>query len=134
MYKLFYLIISFTLCAALGLLPAWLCFAAVFVLYSFFNVEPSFSWEIPMGPVLSDICLKLCSEYDFELFRILAVFAAGLTALTAPKKLFLYLPAAAALIFIGIDNSVRIYILSAFVWCATASVFKEKLTFRKKYC
>ena len=134
MYKLFYLVISFTLCAALGLLPAWLCFTAVFILYAFFNIEPSFLWEIPMGAVISDIFVKLCSEYDFELFRILAVFAAGIIALSSPKKLLLYLPAAAALIFTEADNSVRIYILSAFIWCAAASAFKEKLIFRKKYC
>lgn len=133
MSKLFYLIISFTLCAALGLTTAWLCLAAIFVLYSF-SVSPSFSWEIPMAAVTSDLCLRLCAEYDLELFRILAVSAAAIIALTAPRKLRLYLPVSAALIFADADNSVRIYMLSAFIWCAAAAVFKEKRVFRKKYC
>lgn len=123
MNKIFYGAVSFFICLVLGLPYEWLCFAPVFVLFSYKELSSSMIWEIPMGCVAADIVLRFCSEYEPGLFRWLTVAAAAVIALTSPKKLFLFFPLVIALLISKTAAATGTFIIAAALWCGIRSAF-----------
>lgn len=99
------ILISFILCAFLGVVRGWAWFFPVYLLFSYKNLDSSLVWEIPLWCYGTSILILFMPDLCFEIFRILLPCAALLIALTKPKKMLIFFPIAMLMLFLKNDEA-----------------------------
>lgn len=130
MRKIFYVLITFAVCALSGAGGLWIGFAAAFLLLSLKNANSSILWEIPMGVLICSIASDVFSGGEITLIRILIPITAALFAGFYPKKLFLFFPL--AIVSLVLRDTYGISVMCASMWCGVRNVFaKNNFTIKK---
>ncbi len=88
MKSLFYFIVSFCVCAILGISSLWVGFGAVMLLFNR-KITSSMPWEIAISVLVLSIAADIFPGQEVNILRVFIPAAAVLTACTKPKKLII---------------------------------------------
>ena len=122
------ILISFILCAVLGVASGWACFFPVYLLLSYKNLDSSLMWEIPLWCYATSVLIIFTTEFHFELFRVLVPCAALLIALTTPKKMLVFFPIAILMLCLKNDEA-GIYAMMASIICSFHKLYHKTAPF-----
>lgn len=96
-------LISFIVCAFSGLFYGWMWIFPIYFLFSAFVFKESLVWEIPLGALAASVLILFFPENTNELFKCFVLLGSILVSVFSPKKLFLYFPLCALLLFLKND-------------------------------
>lgn len=132
MRKIIFIVISFALCALGNLSQEWLYFSPFFLLFSLPNINSSLMWEIPAGCIVTDILFFIGKDYDSIIFRLLIVIAASLIPISSLKKLLVFFPLAACLLFSNAGDRLCGFIMAGIIISTADEIIRNKSMSKNK--
>ena len=92
MRKILYIAITFIICYILKTDHIWLGFVSTLLLISFFKIEDSFLWEIPLATLFCNVFEIAFIQDTRMLIYILALASTLLICVVSPKRLAVLFP------------------------------------------
>ena len=121
MRKIIYIAITYIICCILKTEHIWPWFVSALLFVSFFKLENSFLWEIPLATLFCNIFEIAFPEDTRMLIYVLVLVSTLVISIVSPKKLAILFPIIIFSVFV--ENIYAIASLWAIVWYGMRTVF-----------